>query len=49
MADSTLLDEYILNDEGAIFTGSDMRQFGRPWNFGQVTLVLNSYIYDFLE
>jgi hypothetical protein len=36
MDDEKLLEEYILNDTGAIYYGSSNAVRPRPWNFGQV-------------
>lgn len=30
-------DEYVLNDTGNIWIGSARNNYGRPWNFGQVS------------
>ena len=38
MEDTSLLDEYILNDQGAVFKGSYDKLFGKAWNFGQVSV-----------
>jgi len=38
LPDEYLLQEYIMNENGIIFTGSKDRMSGMPWNFGQVNI-----------
>ena len=38
MKNSDWREEYVMNDTGRIWVGSKWRNFGRPWNFGQVYL-----------
>ena len=45
MADTSLLDEYVLNDVGAIFTGSHRTQYPREWYFGQVIYTVDGLIF----
>ncbi|CAC5374003.1 TGM1 [Mytilus coruscus] len=36
MENSSYREEYVMNDSGRIWVGSQWRNYGRPWNFGQV-------------
>ncbi|CAG5134110.1 unnamed protein product, partial [Candidula unifasciata] len=46
LEDENLLNEYILNESGKIYTGSSTSISGRPWNFGQFeTSMLDVAIY----
>nr|KAI8763459.1 hemocyte protein-glutamine gamma-glutamyltransferase-like isoform X2 [Biomphalaria glabrata] len=46
MSDSDLLNEYVLNDIGKLYTGSQNNITSKPWNFGQFeTCVLDVALY----
>jgi len=44
MGTEDLLDEYILNESGAIFSGNYRQRAVKPWNFGQVNHDLHSHL-----